>query len=61
MHALSCTKVPVTRQQLGNLYSMMYLQEVLNTKCGWRAEEGKCNPTGPLARACGSLRAQILE
>ena len=42
----------LTRQQLGDLYSM---REVVNTTGGWRAEEGKCDPTGKLGPAWASV------
>lgn len=47
-------QVPLTRQQLGDLYSM---REVVNTTGGWRAEEGKCDPTGQLGPAWASVWA----
>ena len=45
-------QVALTRQQLGDLYSM---REVVNTTGGWRAEEGKCDPTGKLGPAWASV------
>lgn len=45
-------QVPLTRQQLGDLYSM---REVVNTTGGWRAEEGKCDLTGKLGPAWASV------
>ena len=50
-HALA-SQVALTRQQLGDLYSM---REVVNTTGGWRAEEGKCDPTGKLGPAWASV------
>ena len=47
-------QVPLTRQQLGDLYIM---REVVNTTGGWRAEEGKCDPTGKLGPAWASVWA----
>ena len=53
MHASSgVLQVPLTRQQLGDLYIM---REVVNTTGGWRAEEGKCDPTGKLGPAWASV------
>ena len=51
---LDCVQVPLTRQQLGDLYIM---REVVNTTSGWRAEEGKCDPTGQLGPAWASVWA----
>lgn len=45
-------QVPLTRQQLGDLYMM---REVVNTTGGWRAEEAKCDPTGKLGPAWASV------
>lgn len=47
-------QVPLTMQQLGDLYIM---REVVNTTGGWRAEEGKCDPTGKLGPAWASVWA----
>ncbi len=47
-------QVPLTRQQLGDLYIM---REVVNTTSGWRAEEAKCDPTGRLGSAWASVWA----
>ncbi len=44
--------MPLTRQQLGDLYIM---REVVNTTNGWRAEEGKCDPDGKLGAAWASV------
>ena len=59
-HALSCKQVPLTRQQLSNLYIVMYMREVVNTIGGCRAAEGRCDPTGQLALGRDSVWAGSL-